>query len=90
MRFKKGKKNGKQAAEAHAASVPMKSWLDLIPLSLSASTRASPVPYTLHSFSTRKISIPFSFLSITSITVSAGRSPRFCRLPASVCLRMPH
>ena len=33
MRFKKGKKNGKQAAEAHAASVPMKSWLDLIPLS---------------------------------------------------------
>ena len=58
--------------------------------SFNASTRASPVPYTLHSFSTRKISIPFSFLSITSITVSAGRSPRFCRLPASVCLRIPH
>lgn len=33
MRFKKERKNGKQAAEAHAASAPMKSWLDLIPLS---------------------------------------------------------
>ena len=33
MRFKRERKNGKQAAEAHAASAPMKSWLDLIPLS---------------------------------------------------------